>query len=176
MINLDECIESCNIIEDLYTKICVPSETKDVNVKAFKMIIRINEVKNLLKHISSNFKSKFGSITCDSNHKSNNNKCQCRCKKYRICKKGYCWNSNTYSRWISIYLKSNDDSVIVRDEMIHVTDSTNATNTVSTNNGSIVSINSNNKKVIYKMICHYCLLSLCKKHRSKQKNMGALTI
>ena len=57
MINLDECNESCNIIEDLYTKICVPSETKDVNVKAFNMIIRINEVKNLLKHISSNFKA-----------------------------------------------------------------------------------------------------------------------
>ena len=37
-------------------KTCVPSETKDENVKLFSIIIRINEVKTLIRHILSNFK------------------------------------------------------------------------------------------------------------------------
>ena len=32
MISLDNCNESCNVAEDLSKTICVPSETKDVNV------------------------------------------------------------------------------------------------------------------------------------------------
>ena len=33
MISLDKCNGSCNAVDDLSTKICVLSETKDVNVK-----------------------------------------------------------------------------------------------------------------------------------------------
>ena len=40
--SLDKCNGSCNVANDLSTKICVPSETKDVNVEVFKMITRIN--------------------------------------------------------------------------------------------------------------------------------------
>ena len=36
MISLDKFSESCNSVNDLSTKICVPSKTKDVNVKVFK--------------------------------------------------------------------------------------------------------------------------------------------
>ena len=32
----------CNVQVDLSTKLCAPSETKDVNIKIFKMITRIN--------------------------------------------------------------------------------------------------------------------------------------
>ena len=41
MIGLDKCNESnesCNAVNDLSSKICVPSETKDVNVKVFNVI------------------------------------------------------------------------------------------------------------------------------------------
>ena len=51
MISLDKCYESCNAVNDLSTKICVPSKTKDVNVKVFNMITRINEAKTLVKHV-----------------------------------------------------------------------------------------------------------------------------
>ena len=37
MISLDKCNGICNAIDDLTTKICVPSKTKDVN-KRFKNI------------------------------------------------------------------------------------------------------------------------------------------
>ena len=49
----------------------VMSETKEVNVKVFNMITRINEIKILMKHISCNFKRIFNSTTCNSNQKSN---------------------------------------------------------------------------------------------------------
>ena len=49
MINLDTCNGSCNVVDDLSTKICVPSKTKDVNVKVFNMITGINEAKILVK-------------------------------------------------------------------------------------------------------------------------------
>ena len=45
MINLDKCNGSCNANEDLSTKIYVPSETEDINVKVFNIIGRINEAK-----------------------------------------------------------------------------------------------------------------------------------
>ena len=65
MVSLDKYNGSCNAIDDLSTKICVPSETKDVNVKVFGMITRINEVKSLVKHFSCDCKCKFDSTTCN---------------------------------------------------------------------------------------------------------------
>ena len=38
MISLDKCQGSCNAVDDLSTKISVPSETNDVNLKVFNMI------------------------------------------------------------------------------------------------------------------------------------------
>ena len=50
MINLDKCSGSCNSVDDLYTKICVPTKRKDVNVKVFNMITNTHEAKALAKH------------------------------------------------------------------------------------------------------------------------------
>ena len=36
MISLDKCNGSCNVLDDLSTKTCASSKTKDVNVKVFK--------------------------------------------------------------------------------------------------------------------------------------------
>ena len=36
MIILDECNGSCNVVDGLSTKICVPNKTKSVNVKISK--------------------------------------------------------------------------------------------------------------------------------------------
>ena len=49
MINLDKCNERCNSISDLSAKICVPSKTKDVNVKLFNITTNKIEVKPLVK-------------------------------------------------------------------------------------------------------------------------------
>ena len=50
MISLDFCNRSCNVFDDLSTKICVPNEAKDANVKEFKTKARIKEFKALIKH------------------------------------------------------------------------------------------------------------------------------
>ena len=48
MISLDKCSGICNVLSP---KICVPKETKDINVKAFNMIANKNEAKAMKKYI-----------------------------------------------------------------------------------------------------------------------------
>ena len=64
MISLDKCSGSCNVLSP---KICVPKETKDVNVKACNMIKNKSKAKTIAKHISCDFKCTFNSTTCNSN-------------------------------------------------------------------------------------------------------------
>ena len=40
MISLDKCSGSCNAVDNLSTKICVLSKTKDKNLKTFNMITK----------------------------------------------------------------------------------------------------------------------------------------
>ena len=69
MISLDRCNESCNVLSP---KVCVPKETKDINVKAFNKIANKNEAKTMTKHISCDCKCKFNCTTCNSSQKWNN--------------------------------------------------------------------------------------------------------
>ena len=158
------------------------------------MVTRIYEAKNLAKHVWCEFKCKFDSITYNSNQKCNNKACQCKCKSYRKCLKDYSWNPSTCICEISRYLKSIvDESVIVCDEIINVTDSASkiVTNTIPTSVTSIASINSDDKKVRYKMdyyilytvslviILLFIIAIICyhyAKHRSKQKRFWEQTI
>ena len=52
IINLDKCSVSYNSVDESSTKMCVPSKTKDVNVKVFNMITNRNEAKTMVKYIS----------------------------------------------------------------------------------------------------------------------------
>ena len=73
IISLDKCTGSCNVLSP---KICVPKETKDINVKAFNMATNKNEAKAMTKHISCDCKCKFNSTTGNSNQKWNSKTCQ----------------------------------------------------------------------------------------------------
>lgn len=68
------------------------------------MVTRINELKTLLKHISSDHECRFDGRECNLNQKWNSNECQCDCKKYHICKKKT-WNPSTCTCDIDGYLK-----------------------------------------------------------------------
>ena len=68
-ISLDKFNGSCHAINDLFTKICVPSKTKYVNVKVFNMIVKGNKTKTLVKQFSCDCKCKLNSSTCNSNQK-----------------------------------------------------------------------------------------------------------
>ena len=68
-VNLYRCVGSCNTLNDLSNKVCVPNKTEDVNLSVSNMISEINESKTLTKHISCKCKCKFDDRKCNLNHK-----------------------------------------------------------------------------------------------------------
>ena len=61
-VKLDRCIESCNTLNDLSNKVCVPNKSEGLSV--FNTITRINESKALKKHMSCKCKCKFDGRKC----------------------------------------------------------------------------------------------------------------
>ena len=51
-VKLDKCVGSCNTLNDLSDKLCVPNNTEDLNLSVFNMITGLNESKTLTKDIS----------------------------------------------------------------------------------------------------------------------------
>ena len=58
-VKLDRCIGSCNTLNDLSNKVCVPNKIEDLNLSVFNMITGINESKTLTKHILCRCKCEF---------------------------------------------------------------------------------------------------------------------
>ena len=50
---------SCNTLNNLSNKVCLPNETEDLNLNVFNMITEINESKTLRKYILCEYKCKF---------------------------------------------------------------------------------------------------------------------
>ena len=44
-VNLDRCVGSCNTLNDLSNKVCIPNKTEDLNLSVFNMITSMNEKK-----------------------------------------------------------------------------------------------------------------------------------
>ena len=42
VVKLDRCVGSCNTLNDLSNKVCVPNKTEDLNLSLFSMITGIN--------------------------------------------------------------------------------------------------------------------------------------
>ena len=84
MVNLNKCTGSYNVLSP---KICVPKDTKDINVNAFSIITNKNEAKTMAVYISCDCKYKLNSTTCNSNQKLNSKTCQCEWKNYHTYKK-----------------------------------------------------------------------------------------
>ena len=108
VVNLDRRNESCNMLNDTSSRICVINKIKVVNLRIFKMITGINESKTLTKHISYKCICKFDSRKCNSNQKGNNDKCQCEHKnltEHHVCvKKVTFWNPVTCTSETGKYL------------------------------------------------------------------------
>ena len=47
-IKVNKCSGDCNIINDPMAKLCLPDVIKDLNVKVFNMIARINETRKVV--------------------------------------------------------------------------------------------------------------------------------
>ena len=64
-VKLDRCVGSCNNVNDLSNKVCVPNKTEDLNLRVFNIITEINESKTLTKHISCECKCQFDGRKCN---------------------------------------------------------------------------------------------------------------
>ena len=48
-VKLDRCVGSCNTLNDLYNKVCIPNKTEDSSLSTFNMITGINQSKTLME-------------------------------------------------------------------------------------------------------------------------------
>ena len=126
-VNLERCNGSCNVLNDVSSRVCVPNKTEDLNKHVFNMITRINESKVFTKHISCKCECMFDGRKYNSNQKWNNDKCRFECKnskEHHACQKNYIWNPAICSCKNGKYLASiSDDSVIMCDEIVGTTKS-----------------------------------------------------
>ena len=88
--------ESCNTLNDLSNRVCVPNNREDLNLCVLNIVTRKNESKTLTKHISCKCKCKLDDRKCNSNQIWNNNKCGCKnVKDHQAYQKDYIQNSAT---------------------------------------------------------------------------------
>ena len=59
VVKLDKCAGSCNTLNDLSNRVCVPNKTEDLNIHVFNIKTGKNESKILAKEISCECKCRF---------------------------------------------------------------------------------------------------------------------
>ena len=101
-IKVNKCSGSCNNINnDPFAKLCVPDITKNIIVKVFNLMARINETRQIVWHETCKCICKLTSVFCNSRQIWNEDKCRCECKEYLInkvvCDKGYIWNPSNFA-------------------------------------------------------------------------------
>ena len=77
----------------------MPDIVKNVNVKVFNLLARINESKQMIWHETCKCICRLTSTVCNERQIWNKDKCQCECREDLIskltCEKGYLWNPST---------------------------------------------------------------------------------
>ena len=100
-IKVNKCSGDCNTINDPMANLCVPDVVKDLNVKVFNMMARINETRKVVWYETCKCVCRLTSAICNNKQDWNANKCLCECKKdlvsKLVCDKGYMWNPSTCS-------------------------------------------------------------------------------
>ena len=96
---VNKCSGSCNTLDDPTAKICVPNIIKNVNMKVYNFLMRLNETRNVLWHESCKCVCRLNSSICNNKQIWNSDTCRCDCNKDFAgiinCNKGYMWNPST---------------------------------------------------------------------------------
>ena len=96
---VNKCSGSCNMLDDPMARICVPNIIKNVNMKVYNFLVRLNETRNVFWHESCNCVCRLNSSVCNSKQIGNSDTCRCDCNEYSAgiinCTKGYMWNPST---------------------------------------------------------------------------------
>ena len=67
----------CNTINDPMAKLCVPDIVKDMNIKVFNMLSRINETRKVVWHETCKCICRLTSAICNDKQEWNESKCSC---------------------------------------------------------------------------------------------------
>ena len=90
---------SCDTLDNPMSKICVPKIIKNVSMKFYNFLMRLNETRNVLWHESCKCVCRLNSSVCNSKQIWNSNTCRCDCNEdfagVVSCDKGYMWNLST---------------------------------------------------------------------------------
>ena len=93
---VNKCSGSCDTLDNLMSKICVPKIIKDVNMKVYNFLMRLNETRNVLWHESCKCVCRLNSSVCNSKQIWNSDTCRCDCNEDFAgiinCNKGCAWN------------------------------------------------------------------------------------
>ena len=65
-IKVNKCSGSCNNINDLYAKLCVPDVVKNINLKVFNLMSWSNQTKQIKWHESCKCECKLNSSACSN--------------------------------------------------------------------------------------------------------------
>ena len=107
---VNKCSGSCNTLDNPMSKICVPKIIKNVNMKVYNFLMRLNETRNVLWHESCECACKLNSSVCNSKQIWNSDTCRCDCNEdfagIISCDKGYTWNPSTCECQCDMWCKS----------------------------------------------------------------------
>ena len=96
---VNKCSGSCDTLDNPMSKICVPKIIKNVNMKVYNFLMRLNETRNVLWHESCKCVCRLNSSVCNSKQIWNRDTCRCDCNEdfagIISCDKGDTWNSST---------------------------------------------------------------------------------
>ena len=109
-IKVNKCGGDCNNINDPMAKLCMPDVVRDMNIKVFNSLARINEITKVVWHETCKCVCRLTSAVCNDRQEWYENKCRCECKEDLInklaCDKGYMWNPSTCSCECDRYYKT----------------------------------------------------------------------
>ena len=96
---VNKCSGSCNTFDYPMAKLCVPNIIKEINMKVYNFLIRLNETRNVLWHESCKCMCRLNSSVCNSKQIWNSDTCKCDCNEDFAgtinCTKGYMWSPSS---------------------------------------------------------------------------------
>ena len=106
---VNKCSGSCNTLDDPMARICVPNIIKNVNIKVYNFLMRLNETRNVLWHECCICVILLNSSVCNNKQIWNSDTCRCACNEDFAgiinCTKGYMWNPSTCACECDIWCK-----------------------------------------------------------------------
>ena len=98
-IKTNKCSGNCNNINDPEAKLCAPDIVKNMNIKVFNMLAKINETKKITWHETCKCVCRFTKAVCNDKQEWDENECKRECIEDLIdklkCDKGYMCNPST---------------------------------------------------------------------------------